>query len=68
MKLQDIRDLSAEEIKAHIADARKQIVELRFQQALRKLESPARLRNAKKLLAQLLTIETEKANAAAAAK
>ncbi len=60
MKVQDIRELSAEETQAHIADARKQIVELRFQLALRKLESPARLRSAKKLLAQLLTIEHEK--------
>ncbi len=60
MKVQDIRELSAEETQAHIADARKQIVELRFQLALRKLESPARLRAAKKLLAQLLTIEHEK--------
>lgn len=61
MKLEDIRGLSQDELKSHIADARKTIVELRFQQALRKLESPARLRNAKKLLAQLLTIQTEKA-------
>lgn len=60
MKLEDIRELSAEDLQTHISDARKTIVELRFQQALRKLESPARLRNAKKLLAQLLTIETEK--------
>jgi len=60
MKVQDIRELSAEETQAHIADARKQIVELRFQLALRKLESPARIRSAKKLLAQLLTIEHEK--------
>lgn len=60
MKVQDIRDLSVEERQAHIADARKQIVELRFQLALRKLESPARLRSAKKLLAQLLTIEHER--------
>jgi large subunit ribosomal protein L29 len=60
MKVQDIRELSAEETQAHIADARKQIVELRFQLALRKLESPARLRSAKKLLARLLTIEHQK--------
>ncbi|MBX9667822.1 MAG: 50S ribosomal protein L29 [Candidatus Obscuribacterales bacterium] len=60
MKLQDMRELSQDELKAQISDARKQIVELRFQQALRKLESPARLRNAKRLLAQLLTVETEK--------
>jgi len=61
MKLEDMRDLTADELKSHIGDARKQIVDLRFQQALRKLESPARLRNAKKHLAQLLTIESEKA-------
>lgn len=73
MKVQDIRELSAEETQAHISDARKQIVELRFQLALRKLESPARLRSAKKLLARLLTIEhqkliTEEETAAAAAQ
>ncbi len=60
MKLQDMRELSQDELTAQISDARKQIVEMRFQQALRKLESPARLRNAKRLLAQLLTVQTEK--------
>lgn len=60
MKSKDIRELSAEDIKTHIVEARKEIIELRFQLAIRKLESPAKLRAARKKLARLLTIETEK--------
>jgi large subunit ribosomal protein L29 len=60
MKVSEIRELSAEELTAQIDETRKNIVELRFQHALRKLESPAKLRLARKKLAQLLTIVTEK--------
>ncbi|MCC6976945.1 MAG: 50S ribosomal protein L29 [Candidatus Melainabacteria bacterium] len=60
MKTKDIRELSAEDIKNTIVETRKEIVELRFQLAIRKLESPAKLRAARKKLARLLTIESEK--------
>jgi large subunit ribosomal protein L29 len=60
MKIHEIRDLDPEEISAHIIDARKQIVELRFQQSSRKLENPAKLRDARRHLARLLTIASEK--------
>jgi large subunit ribosomal protein L29 len=59
MKVKEIRELQSEDVKTKIVDARKQIVELRFQLATRKLESPAKLRTAKKALARLLTIQTE---------
>jgi large subunit ribosomal protein L29 len=59
MKVKEIRELQSEDVKTKIVDARKQIVELRFQLATRKLESPAKLRTAKKTLARLLTIQTE---------
>jgi len=49
-----------EELKARIDETRKQIVELRFQLAVRKLDNPAKLRTARKTLAKLLTIQTEK--------
>jgi large subunit ribosomal protein L29 len=62
MRVHEIRDLHADDFAAQIADARKQIVELRFQLAARKLENPAKLRAARKHLARLLTIQTEKAN------
>ncbi len=61
MKIQEIRELGPEELKSEISDTRKTIVELRFQLSMRKLESPARIRKAKKKLAQLLTVESEKA-------
>ena len=61
MKIQEIRELGPEELKTEISDTRKSIVELRFQLSMRKLESPARIRKAKKKLAQLLTVESEKA-------
>jgi large subunit ribosomal protein L29 len=61
MKVREIRDLSPEDVKARIDDTRREIVELRFQMAAHKLESPARLRLARRQLSRLLTIQTETA-------
>jgi large subunit ribosomal protein L29 len=63
MKAREIRELSHDEIKSRIEDTRKQLVEMRFALAVRKLESPAKLRGTRKRLAQLLTIQTEKTTA-----
>ncbi|HEY9713415.1 MAG TPA: 50S ribosomal protein L29 [Chroococcales cyanobacterium] len=64
MKVQEMRELSVDELKGKIDDTRKHVVEMRFALAMRKLESPAKLRGAKRTLAQLLTIQTEKENKA----
>ncbi len=63
MKVKEVRELSHDELVSRIADTRKQIVEMRFSLAVRKLESPAKLRNARKSLARLLTIQSEKVRA-----
>ncbi|MBS1957379.1 MAG: 50S ribosomal protein L29 [Cyanobacteria bacterium SZAS-4] len=63
MKVKEVRELSHDEIVSRIVDTRKQIVEMRFALAVRKLESPAKLRNARKSLARLLTIQSEKVRA-----
>jgi large subunit ribosomal protein L29 len=63
MKVKEVRELSHDELVSRIADTRKQIVEMRFALAVRKLESPAKLRNARKSLARLLTIQSEKVRA-----
>ncbi len=68
MKVREIRELTHDDIKSRIDDTRKSIVELRFQLAMRKLESPAKLRQARKQLARLLTIQTEKTDAEIGAK
>ncbi len=65
MKVSEMRDLSLEELNTQIDETRKNWVDLRFQHALRKLESPAKLRLTRKKLAQLLTIQTEKHTASA---
>jgi len=63
MKTKEIRELAAEEITARIYDTRKQIVENRFQQATAKLTNVAAIRQARKTLARLLTIQTEQERA-----
>jgi large subunit ribosomal protein L29 len=60
VRVKEMRELSPEELNARIDETRKTIVDLRFQLALRKLESPAKLRQERKQLAQLLTVATEK--------
>lgn len=68
MKPREMRELTGEELKTRIDDTRKEIVDLRFKMALRKLESPAKLRTARRRLSQLLTVQTEKERVEAPAK
>jgi len=60
MRVKDIRELNADEVSARIDEARKEIVELRFQHALRKLENTAKISQVRKRLARLMTIGHEK--------
>jgi len=62
MKVKEIRELPVEDLRNKIDDTRKQILEMRFQLATRKLESPAKIRTARKTLARLLTIQSQKAD------
>jgi large subunit ribosomal protein L29 len=63
MKSKEIRDLAPEELEARISDTRKQIVENRFRRATAKLTNIASIRQARKTLARLLTIQTEQQKA-----
>jgi len=60
MRIREMRELAADELKGRIDDARKEIVDLRFQHACRKLDSPSKLRLARKRLARLLTVQSQK--------
>ena len=59
MKLHEMRELNADDLKNQISDARKEIVSLRFQLGAFKLENPAKIRVVRKRLSRLLTIQTE---------
>ena len=59
MKTKEIRALSAEEIKAKIADAREELMKLRFQQVTGQLTDTSRLRTLRRDVARMESILNE---------
>ena len=60
IKVSDLREKSVEELNEIILDCKKQLLDLRIQKATQKLENTAKIRNAKKLIAQAKTVIAEK--------
>ncbi len=56
----DLRDLSSEELQAKATDLRKELFNLRFQQAMGQIENPMRLRLLRKEIARTKTVLKEK--------
>ena len=61
MKARDLHDLSDEELAQKLADTRQELFNLRFQSATGALENTARLKLAKREIARILTVTTERA-------
>jgi large subunit ribosomal protein L29 len=59
-KIDEIRNLSNQEIEAQIIEVKKQLFELRFQKGTRRLEKPHQFKHNRHRLAQLMTIERER--------
>ncbi|MEB3192315.1 MAG: 50S ribosomal protein L29 [Snowella sp.] len=59
-KIQEARDLNAEELAEEILAAKRKLFELRFQQATRRLEKSHEFKHTRHRLAQLLTVERER--------
>lgn len=59
-KISEIRDLSDQELSEKILETKRQLFNLRFQLALRKLEGPHQFKHLRHRLAQLMTIERER--------
>jgi large subunit ribosomal protein L29 len=55
-----IRDMTDEELERALADRRQELFNLRFQSATGALENPARLKLAKREIARILTVRTER--------
>lgn len=64
-KIAELRELSDEALTSEIEAARKQLFDLRFQQATRRLEQTHQFKHTRHRLAQLLTVERERQLAAA---
>ncbi len=59
MKINEIRDLSAQEINDKIQDLKEELFNLRFQNAMNQLENPMRIVAVKKDIAKLKTVLKE---------
>jgi large subunit ribosomal protein L29 len=59
-KIEELRELGDEEISDQILAMKKELFELRMQQATRQLEKPHLIRHAKHKLAQLMLIEGQR--------
>ena len=60
MRARELRDLTDEELAEKMGETRKELFNLRFQSATGALENSARLRAAKREIARILTVTTER--------
>lgn len=60
MKASEVRALSDEEIKGKIREFKSELFNLRFQAATGQIENPMRIREVKKGIARLKTIQRER--------
>ncbi|MDJ0569389.1 MAG: 50S ribosomal protein L29 [Pleurocapsa sp. MO_192.B19] len=64
-KIEEARKLSDEELAEEILAVKRELFQLRLEQATRRLEKPHLFKHAKHRLSQLLTVEREREIAAA---
>ena len=63
MKVNEIRDLNAGELVEKLASLKQELFNLRFQHATGQLDNPMRIKDVKKTIARIKTIQREQANA-----
>ena len=63
-KIEDARALEGDDLAAEILAVKRELFQLRLEQATRRLEKPHLFKHAKHRLAQLLTVEREREIAA----
>ena len=60
MKAKELRDLTVKELNDKLLDYKKELFNLRFQQAINQLENPMRIKAVKKDIARVNTVITAK--------
>ncbi len=60
MKINELRDLTNEELQAKFTDLREELFNLRFQKALNRLDNPLRMKVVKKDVARIKTLIKER--------
>lgn len=59
MKVNEIREMSAGEMDQKVASLKEELFNLRFQHATGQLENPMRIREVKKTIARIKTVQRE---------
>ena len=60
MKVSELKELAVDELQRKEQDLRKELFNLRFQQATGEIENPMRIREIRKNIARVLTLITER--------
>jgi large subunit ribosomal protein L29 len=60
LRARDLRDLTDDELEHALAERRQELFNLRFQSATGAIENTARLKLAKREIARILTVRTER--------
>ena len=60
MKTNEIREMSVEELETKLAGLKDELFNLRFQMATGQLDNPMKIREVKKSIAQIKTIQRER--------
>ncbi|NWF52215.1 MAG: 50S ribosomal protein L29 [Nitrospirae bacterium] len=63
MKPSELKDMTVEELSDKEQELRRELFNLRFQQATGEIQNPMRIRTVKRDIARILTIKTEKLKA-----
>ena len=61
--LEELRTQSAEDLNAQLVDAKKELFNLRFQNATNQLENTSRIKEVRRNIARIQSVMSEKANA-----
>jgi len=60
MKVKELREMTTEELEQQIRETQKELFNLRLQQVSGQLENPARVKELRRSLARIKTIQNEK--------
>ena len=62
--VEDLKNMSVAELNAQLVDAKKELFNLRFQNATNQLDNTSRIKEVRKNIARIQTVITEKARVA----
>ena len=65
-QIDDLRDRTDDQLVEQLAELKREQFNLRFQAATNQLEKPSRVREVRRTIAQIKTLQNERANAARA--